>query len=431
MPTASRRRRRVVLPGVRAPSARACRTCASRGLVEPVLRGGRARARRSSASASACSCCSRRARSRPACAGLGILRAAAWCASRATRELKVPHMGWNQLRIVRSASRRSPSVDGRRRTCTSCTPTTPLPADPDVIATTTSYGVDFVSQRRRATTSSPASSTPRRASASASACCAGFVRRRVPDVIVYPAIDLRGGRCVRLTQGDFARETVYGDDPVGDGAALGGARARAGCTSSTSTARAPARPCRPPLVARHLRARSRSPCRWAAGCATRRRVATVLDAGAARVVLGHHRGARARLAAQRLCRRVPGPRRDRHRRARRHGAGRGLARGRSTTPRRCSRATAAELRARRRSSTPTSGATARRQGPNLEATRAVARAAGIPVIASGGVGDARARARGRARWPTTASTGVIVGRALYTGAVDLRDALAARLGRAR
>ena len=31
---------------------------------------------------------------------------------------------------------------------------------------------------------------------------------------LYPAIDLRGGRCVRLLQGDFARETVYGDDPV-------------------------------------------------------------------------------------------------------------------------------------------------------------------------------------------------------------------------
>lgn len=31
---------------------------------------------------------------------------------------------------------------------------------------------------------------------------------------LYPAIDLRGGRCVRLQQGDYARETVYGDDPV-------------------------------------------------------------------------------------------------------------------------------------------------------------------------------------------------------------------------
>jgi len=33
-------------------------------------------------------------------------------------------------------------------------------------------------------------------------------------LILYPAIDLRGGRCVRLRQGDYALETVYGDDPV-------------------------------------------------------------------------------------------------------------------------------------------------------------------------------------------------------------------------
>ena len=31
---------------------------------------------------------------------------------------------------------------------------------------------------------------------------------------LYPAIDLRGGRVVRLLQGDYDRETVYGDDPV-------------------------------------------------------------------------------------------------------------------------------------------------------------------------------------------------------------------------
>ena len=31
---------------------------------------------------------------------------------------------------------------------------------------------------------------------------------------LYPAIDLRGGRCVRLYQGDFDRETVYDADPV-------------------------------------------------------------------------------------------------------------------------------------------------------------------------------------------------------------------------
>ncbi|MFS8584885.1 MAG: HisA/HisF-related TIM barrel protein, partial [Acidimicrobiia bacterium] len=43
---------------------------------------------------------------------------------------------------------------------------------------------------------------------------------------LYPAIDLRGGRCVRLLQGDFGRETVYGDDPVAQARAFvaGGAR---------------------------------------------------------------------------------------------------------------------------------------------------------------------------------------------------------------
>ena len=31
---------------------------------------------------------------------------------------------------------------------------------------------------------------------------------------LWPAIDLLGGRCVRLLQGDYDRETVFGDDPV-------------------------------------------------------------------------------------------------------------------------------------------------------------------------------------------------------------------------
>lgn len=32
---------------------------------------------------------------------------------------------------------------------------------------------------------------------------------------VIPSIDLRGGRCVRLYQGDYGKETVYSDDPLG------------------------------------------------------------------------------------------------------------------------------------------------------------------------------------------------------------------------
>jgi phosphoribosylformimino-5-aminoimidazole carboxamide ribotide isomerase len=61
-------------------------------------------------------------------------------------------------------------------------------------------------------------------------------------------------------------------------------------------------------------------------------------------------------------------------------------------------------------------------GPNLWSTEAVARAASIPVLASGGVGsldDIRQLAT------VPGVSGVIVGRALYSGADDLRRALAA------
>lgn len=42
---------------------------------------------------------------------------------------------------------------------------------------------------------------------------------------LYPAIDLRGGRCVRLYQGDYDRETHYGDDPVSQARAFADAGA--------------------------------------------------------------------------------------------------------------------------------------------------------------------------------------------------------------
>ena len=36
-------------------------------------------------------------------------------------------------------------------------------------------------------------------------------------MIIYPAIDLKNGQCVRLVQGDMARDTVYNDDPAAQG----------------------------------------------------------------------------------------------------------------------------------------------------------------------------------------------------------------------
>src|SRR4029077_14354640 len=33
-------------------------------------------------------------------------------------------------------------------------------------------------------------------------------------MVIIPAIDIKNGKCVRLTQGDFKREKIYADDPV-------------------------------------------------------------------------------------------------------------------------------------------------------------------------------------------------------------------------
>jgi hypothetical protein len=76
-------------------------------------------------------------------------------------------------------------------------------------------------------------------------------------VILYPAIDVRGGRAVRLTHGDFDAETVYHDDPleaarswVDAGARflhvvdLDGAKSARRPRSSTSAGSSPAPACR-------------------------------------------------------------------------------------------------------------------------------------------------------------------------------------------
>ncbi|MEP6065732.1 MAG: HisA/HisF-related TIM barrel protein, partial [Paracoccaceae bacterium] len=61
-------------------------------------------------------------------------------------------------------------------------------------------------------------------------------------------------------------------------------------------------------------------------------------------------------------------------------------------------------------------------GPNVDATEAMARAVSIPVIASGGVSSLADLTALKA---TGVISGAISGRALYDGAIDLTDALAA------
>jgi phosphoribosylformimino-5-aminoimidazole carboxamide ribotide isomerase len=103
-------------------------------------------------------------------------------------------------------------------------------------------------------------------------------------MIVVPAIDLRGGRCVRLRQGDYAQETVHGDDPVAVACRwqAAGARllhvvdldgARAGCPAQLEIVRA-------------IVAALEIPVQVGGGVREVQHARRLAHAGAARVVLG-------------------------------------------------------------------------------------------------------------------------------------------------
>jgi phosphoribosylformimino-5-aminoimidazole carboxamide ribotide isomerase len=237
---------------------------------------------------------------------------------------------------------------------------------------------------------------------------------------VYPAIDLRAGRCVRLTQGDFARETVYGDDPVTVARRWEALGARWLHVVDLDGARA-GRPVQASLVAA-ICAAVRIPVQVGGGLRDAAAVERVLESGAARAVVGTVAVREpARCAA--LCRGFPG------RVAVGIDARDGLVRvagwleGEAVDAPTVARA-AAERGAACLVYTDI-GRDGTEDGPDLDGTRAVAQASGLPVIASGGVG-ALAHIRAVAALEPDGVRGVIVGRALYSGAVALGDALAVR-----
>ena len=113
-------------------------------------------------------------------------------------------------------------------------------------------------------------------------------------MIVFPAIDLRGGRCVRLTQGEPDDETVYGEDPVaiaerwvGAGAQwlhvvnLDGAFA-GGLHGETDDCGLPINLCR----LRDIAAQASVPIQFGGGLRSFEDIELVLSLGASRVILG-------------------------------------------------------------------------------------------------------------------------------------------------
>lgn len=103
-------------------------------------------------------------------------------------------------------------------------------------------------------------------------------------VTVYPAIDVREGRVVRLAQGDYARETHYGDDPLALARAYADQGAQWLHLVDLDAARAGGYTLSP--LMRALRSDGVLRVQTGGGVRGREDVEALLDAGAARVVIG-------------------------------------------------------------------------------------------------------------------------------------------------
>jgi phosphoribosylformimino-5-aminoimidazole carboxamide ribotide isomerase len=101
---------------------------------------------------------------------------------------------------------------------------------------------------------------------------------------LYPSIDLRDGRCVRLTQGDFDRETVYGEDPVGQARVFADAGTPWIHVVDLDAART-GEPVNRPIVAA-IAGSVGTPVQVGGGVRDEDAALALLDAGVARVVIG-------------------------------------------------------------------------------------------------------------------------------------------------
>lgn len=101
---------------------------------------------------------------------------------------------------------------------------------------------------------------------------------------VIPAIDILGGRCVRLYQGDYARETVFSEDPLAVASrweALGAERLHVVDLDGARTGR-----CQNGQLVAEIARKAKVPVQVGGGLRTPQDVESLLSAGADRVVIG-------------------------------------------------------------------------------------------------------------------------------------------------
>ena len=237
-------------------------------------------------------------------------------------------------------------------------------------------------------------------------------------MIIYPAIDIRGGRCVRLTEGRFDAETVFADDPeemalkwAGLGAEflhlvdLDGALAGEGKNV--------------PVIQRILKSVS-IPVQLGGGIRNLETIEKLLELGVTRLILGSAAVKNPELVAE-ACKKYPGhiavgiDAKNGEVAIEGWGQGSGVA--------------ATELAKKMASFGVETiiytdiSRDGMLSGVNVETTAALARACGVPIIASGGVASLDDIRRVKAV-EGDGVQGCIIGKAIYTGAVDLKEALA-------
>lgn len=242
-------------------------------------------------------------------------------------------------------------------------------------------------------------------------------------MIVIPAIDLKGGRCVRLEQGLMEKDTVYSDDPAAqariwqeqggellhivdlDGAFAGVPRNKEAIEAIVGGIDIPTE--------------------LGGGIRDLTTVEAYLDLGVGRVILGTVAKENPSLVAE-ACRLFPGrivvgiDARD----------GLVAVRGWADVTEKKASEMAREMEGM--------GVAAiiytdiardgMMQGPNIEATRRLAESISIPVIASGGVSSLK-DIENLMAIEQSGVVGAITGKAIYTGALDLREAVALTKGK--
>lgn len=237
---------------------------------------------------------------------------------------------------------------------------------------------------------------------------------------IYPAIDIRAGRCVRLRQGDYAQETVFGADP----AAMAQRWVAEGATYLHLVDLDGAKEGRPVNGAsvRAIVDVSGVPCQLGGGLRTRQHITEALGWGVARVIIGTKALESPRWLEQ-MCAEFP----DKIALGIDARDGRVATQGWLET----SEMTALDL-ARKLGHLQLAALVytdisrdGMMQGANVAAMAAMAAAVPIPVIASGGVttlDDIRQLA-------AAGLAGCIAGRALYEGQLKLREIAAMIAGK--